>query len=361
MAIWRASMWSGVTLRGWLRVLARNRFRVSPVRWHRAMAITAAALTTGPLRAVQQLFFGRRARQATLEADPIFIVGYWRSGTTLLHELLALDPRHTAPNTYQCATPSHFILTEEFAQRWLRFLLPAARPMDNMRMAWEKPQEDELALANLGVPSPFWSIAFSREPLQNPRYFELTDLSEQELQCWKDTWLQFLREVQFEHPGRLVLKSPFHSFRLPVIRQMFPAASFIRIVRNPYDVYPSTLHFWRKMADQWGLQRGWPGLDEFVLESFERMERILDQTLPAIPAEQQYLLRFEDLVADPLAQLEELYAHFGWDAEAAKPTWKQYLEGAKDYRQNRFERSPAERRQIAERWGGHFEKYGYER
>ena len=41
---------------------------------------------------------------------PVFVIGHWRAGTTLLHELLVRDPRHTYPNTYDCFGPNHFLL-----------------------------------------------------------------------------------------------------------------------------------------------------------------------------------------------------------------------------------------------------------
>ena len=37
-----------------------------------------------------------------LADDPLFVIGHWRSGTTLLHELLTLDARFARPNTFQC-------------------------------------------------------------------------------------------------------------------------------------------------------------------------------------------------------------------------------------------------------------------
>ena len=60
-------------------------------------------------------------------ADPIFIVGHWRTGTTLLHEFLILDDRHNYPTTYECLEPNHFLLTEGLVTRWLRFLAPSRR------------------------------------------------------------------------------------------------------------------------------------------------------------------------------------------------------------------------------------------
>ena len=46
-----------------------------------------------------------------IHEHPIFVIGHWSSGTTLLHELLVCDPRHTYPDTYACLAPNHFLLT----------------------------------------------------------------------------------------------------------------------------------------------------------------------------------------------------------------------------------------------------------
>ena len=163
---WRFTlpMWTGTRLVPWLRLLARHKFRVSPSRIHRAIAITAAALGNEVLAGIQWAVWGRGLRAARIEHDPIVILGHWRSGTTLLHELLACDPAFVAPTTVQCGVPSHFVLSEQFARERLGFLLPKRRPMDDMTMGFDRPQEDELALCNLGLPSPWWTVAFPNDP-----------------------------------------------------------------------------------------------------------------------------------------------------------------------------------------------------
>ncbi|MDP9222377.1 MAG: sulfotransferase, partial [Actinomycetota bacterium] len=62
---------------------------------------------------MQQLIYGRRIA-ATRVRPPIFILGHWRSGTTLLHELIALDDRFSFPTTAQCFCPNDFLVI-----RWL--------------------------------------------------------------------------------------------------------------------------------------------------------------------------------------------------------------------------------------------------
>ena len=329
-------MWTGVRLIPWLRVLARHGFRVSPSRMPRALGITAASIGNELLGAIQGAIWGRGLRATRLEADPIMILGHWRSGTTLLHELLARDPALIAPNTLHCAVPNHFVLSEEFARRWLGFLLPSRRPMDAMRLGFDRPQEDELALCNLGMPSPWWAVAFPNEPPLDPLYETLEELPPDDRDRWLATWMDFLRAVQFEHPGRLLLKNPLHTGRVPVIRTVFQEADFIHLVRDPHDLVPSCLHFWRRIAEAHGLQRPTgAGLEDRVVESILRMDRRIEATWGTIPERHRFRTRYEDLVADPLAVLQAIYRHFGWpDAETVEPLWRAHLAEESGYRPN---------------------------
>jgi omega-hydroxy-beta-dihydromenaquinone-9 sulfotransferase len=341
-------MWTGVRLVPWLRRLAANGFRVAPARIPRALGITAAAVGNEALAAIQWAIWGRGLARARLEADPIVVVGHWRSGTTLLHELLACDPRLTAPNTLQCAAPAHFVLSEEFARTWLGFLLPERRPMDAMRLGFDRPQEDELALCNLGLPSPWWIVAFPNEPPPDPEYEDLESLTPAARDRWLAAWTGFLRAVQFEHPGRLVLKNPLHTFRLPTIRAAFPAADVIHLVRDPRTMVPSCLHFWRRIAEAHGLQRpAGTGLEDRVISSVLRMERRIEATWEAIPSRHRFRARYEDLVADPMGVLRSLYAHFGWPGAAeAEPRWQARLAESNDYRPNALTPDDALARRI---------------
>ena len=71
-----------------------------------------------------------------------------------------------------------------------------------------------------------------------------------------------------------MLKSPPHTFRLPMLQQMFPQARYIHLVRDPYDVFPSTVRLWKSLYAAQGYQRPtYAGLEEQVLETFCRMYR----------------------------------------------------------------------------------------
>jgi LPS sulfotransferase NodH len=354
-------MWTGVRLVPWLRRLAANGFRVSPSRVPRAAAITAASAVGELLAFIQWATWGRGLAESRIEADPIVILGHWRSGTTLLHELLACDPRLCPPTTAQCACPTHFVLSEQFAQDWLGFLLPERRPMDAMRMGYDRPQEDELALCNLGQPSPWWMVAFPNEPPPDPRYTDLETVTEADRQRWVRAWTDFLRHIQFEHRGRLVLKNPLHTYRVPLIRDVFSQADFIHIVRDPYDLVPSCLHFWRRMFDQYGLQRATcEQLESQVLDSITAMDERLTATWQCIPERQRLLVRYEELVADPIAAMQMIYGHFGWPVDdAAYAGWESYLDAQRDYQRNSHAIDERLQRRITEQLAEVLTRYGY--
>ena len=165
---WAPRIWEGCDFFAWLRLLARNRFAVDWSHSYIAVVITLVSVSHTVLHYLQEFLYGEEIARTPIDHAPIFIIGHWRAGTTLLHELLVLDERHGYPNTYQCLDPNHFLLTETFFRRWMRFLMPSHRPMDNMPAGWERPQEDEFALCMLGQPSPYLAIAFPNNPPCEP-------------------------------------------------------------------------------------------------------------------------------------------------------------------------------------------------
>ena len=142
---WSPRFWAGMRLEHWLPLLARNGFRVHPSRLPWALLTTASAASSSMLYLMQQLVYGRRINATEPVAPPIFILGHWRTGTTFLQEMLSHDPRLTSPSNYQVYSANHFLLTEDLAVKYLNFLLPSKRPMDNVTLKWESPQEDEWA------------------------------------------------------------------------------------------------------------------------------------------------------------------------------------------------------------------------
>ena len=270
---WTPRFWHGMGFGTWLRLLARNRFAVSPSRWPIAASITAASALNSFSGVFERLMLSHLVRRTRLSQPPLFVIGHWRSGTTMLHELLVLDPRHTYPNTYQCFDPQHFLWTEWFVPQLTRWWLPEKRPMDDMPAGWERPQEDEFALVNLGQPSPYLAWAFPNHGPVADDYLDLQTLSETQRDEWKRVWRQFVQKVALRNKGRIVLKSPTHTARVRTILEVFPDARFVHMVRDPLALFPSTVRLWRALSEVQGLQTlgnaHW--IEGHVLDTFVRM------------------------------------------------------------------------------------------
>lgn len=361
MAWWEPRFWIGADFFGWLRLLVHNRFAVSPSRVHVALATTVYSVGHTALRWLQELIYGRTIDAVEIKQQPLFILGHWRCGTTLLHELFMLDDDNTYPTTWECFSPNHFLLTERYGSRLLWFLLPEQRPMDNMAVGWDRPQEDEFALCNLGVPSPYLTIAFPNNPPQYPEYLDLENLAPSELTRWKTAFLRLLKQIYYRNPKRIVLKSPPHTARLKVLLEIFPDARFVYIARDPYVVYPSTIHLWKQLYSGHGLQAPtFEGLEEYVLKTFNRMHFKYEETKSLVPPENLYEVRYEDLVRDPVGQMQAVYERLRLgDFEKVRARVEKYFAEQKDYQTNRYSLDPKIRDEITRRWSDYIQKHGY--
>jgi len=360
---WSPKLWLGCDFIPWLRLLAQNGFDVDWPFVPSALAVTFISPVHSYLRWLQSLLFSRAVARTRIRKQPLFILGHWRSGTTWLHELLVLDPRHTSPTTYECMVPNHLIVSEWFVTRWLSFLVPSKRPMDNMAMGWNRPQEDEFALCNLGLPSPYLTIAFPNRAPRNLEYLDMEGISRAELQRWQQALLRFLKEISYKRPQRLVLKSPTHTGRIKALLELFPDARFVHIVRDPYVLFPSTVKLWKSLYAQHGLQcPNFAGLEQYVFENFNRMYRKFEAERSLIPPGRFHELRYEDLVRDPVGQVRAIYEQLDLgDFEQALPALEAYQAEVADYKTNRYEISPELQDEITRHWGDFIRKYGYTR
>ena len=357
---WSPRFWHGMPLGVWLPLLAENGFRASPSRWGLVATISAAAAFNSLMEPIAEACFRHRLRHPPQTPPPLFIIGHWRSGTTLLHELLMLDDRFCCPNTIQCLAPGHFLLTERFLSVAIGWMLPKQRPMDNVAAGMDRPQEDEFALMNLGAPSPYRRMAFPRTSSRHPEALDVTLLGPEELARWQATVRRFLTALSVRDPRRPVLKSPPHTARMGALRAMYPGARFLHIVRDPYVVFSSTKRLWQSMNATQALQVD-PGddLGDYVFEAFEEMYRAFDRDRALLGPGELHEIRYEDLVADPAGRLEEAYAALELgDFGRVRP--KLEVESRRDYQTNTYRHDPRIVAEISRRWKPFIDRYHYD-
>jgi omega-hydroxy-beta-dihydromenaquinone-9 sulfotransferase len=289
---------AGANLASFARILSRHG-APSPRSYMQVAIIFASALLRWPGCAIEALRVAHRVKEASFDPPPVFIVGHWRSGTTLLHNLLSRDPGFCFPTIVDVLRPYDFYPNPlDFVTRRvvLRFL-PRTRPMDDVRLDPELPQEEELALATMGAPSFFNCIYF---PKRMTSVFAeqvlFAGAGDETLRVWREA----LR--------RLLLKNPAHSARIPQLLSLFPGAKFIHIHRDPSAVFHSMRKFYHRMLPILALQDYRPAdIDGHILWTYsELMNRLLD-SLAALPPGHAIVVRYDELVADPANTLKRIY------------------------------------------------------
>lgn len=235
-------LWHGMTTWAFFKMMRGNFRLISPQRYGLVASVFALSLLHSLLAIFVLIFYSGRIRRTKLVGAPICILGFQRSGTTFLNELIACDDRFAFPDNLQCIMPESFILAEKRLRKQSAIMQMDKRPMDDMDMSMDAPQEDEIGLLNSGVPSPYVQMAF---PSTDQNYHAVLEQQQKDpvmRSKWTLSWIWFLKKVQFRNPGkRLLLKSPTHTVRVKMIRDIFPDAKFIHITRNPYRVFHSNI------------------------------------------------------------------------------------------------------------------------
>jgi hypothetical protein len=190
---------------------------------------------------------------------------------------------------------------------------------------------------------------------------DMEGLTPQQLARWKDSLVRFIKAVTLRTGKGLVMKSPPHTGRLQLLAETFPQARFVHIVRDPYVIFPSTRKLWLSLDDIQGLQRPHErDLDEYIFTAFDRMYHGFESQRSAVDSGRLFEVRYEDLVQDPVGQLQLLYERLELgDFEPMRERLQQHLSGQSEYQTNQYDLDDALQREIRRRWSWFFERYGY--
>ena len=295
------SLFGRLAVRRLLERLVESRFRVE-----RALAETPAILDE-PVR------------------DPVFIIGMPRSGTTILQALLHRDSSHRSPLCWECLLPYPAPSPDTYAKNdridtirrefdQLFQLVPDFRRKHYMEA--DSPQEC------IGVTALHCTSFQFVAQCHLPGYLDWFSNEADQLANlrWHRRFLQYLQSGGVRTP-RWLLKSPVHLMRLGALFEVYPDARVIMTHRHPAALVPSVaslLASTRSMySDHEEPRRTAREQLDVWAEYFDRCLRDRE----AIGREDQILdLPFEDFAAAPMAVVERIYAHFGWELAATDRT-----------------------------------------
>jgi Sulfotransferase family len=247
--------------------------------------------------------------------QPLFIVGLPRTGTTLLHTLLAADPEHRAPLTWEVMEPaardpeeqSRQIRRVEKNMNWLKWMAP-----DFCRVhatGARLPQE----CVSLMSPS-FLSDQFDTMfdvPAYRQWYLRQDFSPAYQFHYW---FLQYLQHGS--PPRRWILKAPTHMFALPALLSVYPDAIFVQAHRPPLQAIASVSSLItilrRIFSDRVDAHEIGAEALRYWSETLNRFMQERDRLLAGRACD----LLYRDIQHDPLAAIARIYDHFGWTLSA---------------------------------------------
>lgn len=204
---------------------------------------------------------------------PFFIVGCVRSGTTMLRDMLRLHPNLDCPEETHFYRPSEPFGTPAY-KRWVTHnkTLAKHRAMDGISEA-EFAEIVAVSRTRSDLHARYMDLFLSRRPSMATRWFD---------------------------------KTPQNVYGAAMIAREFPQASFVHIVRNPWDVI-SSLRIGKvvKVEEVVGACSYWREAVEIV------------DTLKRAYPTRVHELRYEDLVNAPGRELQRLLAFLGEPYDAS--------------------------------------------
>jgi hypothetical protein len=255
---------------------------------------------------------------------PLFILGLPRTGTTILHELLAQDPANRVPMTWEVMRPfppperATFDTDPRIAEverhlGGIDRLVPGFKAIHPMGA--RLPQEC-VAINQHEFVSLVWPTTH-----RVPSYAGWLDAAPHDaVYAAHRRWLQYL---QWKAPaGRWVLKSPGHLWTLDALLRAYPDARLVQTHRDPLRVVASLVSLvctLRGVAtdhvDPHEVGREWTAR---LADGLGRAMRVRDGG--AVPAAQVFDVSFAEFMRDEVAMVRRLYTHFDMtlsaDAEA---------------------------------------------
>jgi len=243
-------------------------------------------------------------------AAPIVVTGLGRSGTTLMHELLACDPDNRAPLLWE------MLHTVPYDDASGDVCDDEIKLMDEIVPAFTAMHEN-------GGRLPTECIFLFAHQFSSDLYTGLFNVAEYTIWRsgedqapiyeWHKRHLQTLQWVAERPTTRWVVKAPSHLSHLPILFGTYPEARVVMMHRDPLRVVGSlsdllaTLHFMHSEEVDYDV------LVEFVAMGHEmQMNHIVDERDGGgIPVEQITDVVYKDLVRDPVSVIERLYAGWG--------------------------------------------------
>jgi hypothetical protein len=317
-----------------------------------------------PARLIQNLKYRRKIRRTQITQDPIFIIGVWRTGTTFLNYLMTLDNQFGFQSNFMTYVPHASINPGKLIRKLAITFLPKTRPMDNVKLSLDKPGEEEFPIALESQLSFYHSWFFPKRLDYFAKYLTFNDCNESKIKRWKKRYYRHLKKLTYVNNGKqLLLKNPPNTARIKILTELFPNAKFIYLYREPYTLYSSTIHLYRKLLPNFSYQK-WDDekIQQKILDIFSIIQEEYESSKTKLSTDQLIEIRYDALINKPLETLESIYKKFNLVGfKEITPVFKNYINNQRSYKKNKHNINVNIITAVNKKWGNYRDNYGFEK
>jgi hypothetical protein len=243
--------------------------------------------------------------------DPLFIVGLPRSGTSVLHRLLAADPAHRSPLMWEVRSPSPPTRDDEKRRiqratqscNFFNWLAPTFRYVHTVGA--EIPQECVSLMTPTFLSDQFDAMYYV--PSYRTWFFR------QDLRPAYKYHRRFLQHLQFRRAARRwILKAPTHMFALPALLSVYPDARFVQTHRTPVDAMASVSSLVTILRSAFS-----DAVDPFIVyrEAIDYWSETIDKFLrerDSLADNRICDIQYDEIRRAPIRAVRRIYEFFDW-------------------------------------------------
>ncbi len=347
-----------------LKLLAQNRFRVDSRYIPRILYSLLLSSMISPFRISERIKFDKLINSIEIKNSPVFLLGHWRSGTTYLHNLFTVDKRFGFFSTFHAYLPGAFLGYEKLMKPIVVSSIPDKRPMDDVKMDADFPQEDEYALGAFSPYSYYHGWCFPNNMDFYNRFVCFNDVSREYIEDWKKVYLYLFKKVTLNCEGKpLVVKNPSNTGRIRLLLEMFPDAKFVHIHRNPYHVFLSMMRFMRIVIPLYCVQNP-PSIDiveNSMMNLYEEIYKNYFLEKKLVPNGNFVEVKYEDFIDNPVNELKNIYDSLDIDGfKDSDRAFKAYVLSQSKVKLNSYNLYDELKDKIFSRWNFVFKNFGYD-
>lgn len=297
---------------------------------------------------IDNIFYRGYMKQKIVK--PLFIIGNFRSGSTLLQRLIGLDRQFSGMKSWEIYTaPS--ITMRKFWRGLLRVDGIFGYPMKKVLFRWEERvlksnikhpvgimeyEEDEGLFLFIWAGMIRWFFYPYARNDENYTYFDTRVKKWRRRRLMRFYTRNIRRHLYYRKAAHFFSKNPTSTSKIRSILEWMPDARFIYLARDPHDLIPSNFDLFSFM---WGYFSDIP-------EKYPYADRILDmvrhyyeypmEVFRELPGDRYRVVQFQDLVRDPEAVIEDVYHSLGYEmADDFRVLLREKARASRSHKSNR--------------------------